>query len=95
MENEERAADLNIQVEPAYERIDHWIVLTTNGATPRVLKNEPGRLAANEISLKLRLLVPKRVKRLAQTIVVRMPDELTHVANIEVSVPQFSEEPRE
>lgn len=91
MDNEDQAPDLNINVAPKYDAIDHWIVLTTDGNQPRVLKNEPARLAAHEISLKLRVLVPRRTKRIAQTIVVKMPDELTHVASIEVAVPQLEE----
>ena len=90
--NDHEVKPIEINVAARFDVIDHWIILTTNGAQPRVLRQDPRNLAASEIAIKLRLRVPKRVRRVAQTIVVTLPDELTHVAEIEVSIPTASEE---
>lgn len=80
----------DVQVPAQYESIDYWLTLPTNGyGDPRVLKNEPRRLNAGEIALKLRIRVPKRRARVVQTIAVTLPDELAHVAHIDVSIPEL------
>lgn len=88
MQNEERT---EVVVAPEYEVSHYWAILPVNGnGAPTIRKTDPGRLNIGEIALHLEVRVPKRARRVVQTIAITLPEDSAHVAKIDVSIPDLS-----
>lgn len=75
-----------VDLAPQYDTNIYWLVLSTVGGDPRVVKRVP-QIGPHEFCLKLDVMVPKVQRRVAQTIHIKLPEEFSHLTQIEVSVP--------